>query len=71
MGALKSDKCHNGHYFTGSNIYERKDGTRECRACSRARAAAAREAKGIKPRRGPDCDFEAGSEKELRYEPIE
>ena len=65
MGALRSDKCHNGHYLTGSNIYERKNGQRECRACSLARAAAKRLADGITPRRGPDCDFEVPA-KELK-----
>lgn len=38
MGALKSSKCRKGHSLRGNNLYIRKDGTRECRACSNRRA---------------------------------
>ncbi len=58
MGALKSDKCSKGHPLEGDNLYHRKDGTRECRACSRERQRAYQHRKGAKPRRGPDDDFE-------------
>lgn len=40
MGALKSDRCSKGHAMSGENLYQRKDGQRECRQCSRDRAAA-------------------------------
>jgi len=43
MGALKSLRCSKGHLLKGRNLYLRKDGTRECRACSLARGRAARQ----------------------------
>lgn len=39
MGALKSDQCSKGHPMSGANLYERKDGSRECRQCSKDRSA--------------------------------
>jgi hypothetical protein len=33
-------KCHRGHPFDEDNTHRRKDGTRQCRTCARARARA-------------------------------
>lgn len=38
MGALKSPKCSRGHRLAGRNLYQRADGTRECRKCSLLRS---------------------------------
>jgi hypothetical protein len=37
MGALKSQRCARGHKLTAKNLYARKNGQRECRACSAIR----------------------------------
>ncbi len=52
MGALKSKTCSKGHPLEGENLYQRKNGTRECRQCSRDRAAA----QG-KPKKEPVLDY--------------
>ena len=48
--ALKT-QCKHGHEFTPSNTARRKNGTRECRACSRARRKKIRTAKWWRERR--------------------
>lgn len=40
MGALKSTHCSKGHALIADNLYQRKNGSRECRACSLERAKA-------------------------------
>jgi hypothetical protein len=37
MGALKSLRCARGHKLAGKNLYLRRNGQRECRACSAIR----------------------------------
>jgi len=37
MGALKSDKCSQGHKMVEGNLYHRRDGKRECLTCKRER----------------------------------
>lgn len=51
MGAIKSATCSKGHPMEGENLYWRKNGARECRACMKERAAAKRRAAGIPERR--------------------
>ncbi len=48
MGALKSPKCANGHLMKEPNLYWRKNGQRECKACKKKRNLAARLA-GARP----------------------
>jgi hypothetical protein len=43
MGAHKSYKCSKGHILKDSNLYVRKNGTRECKKCSLIRGQARRE----------------------------
>lgn len=82
MGALKSPHCHNGHAMSGDNLYFRKDGTRECRQCSRDRQRKAARMRGAKARRKPDGDFESPpsgdgyqptkkADAQRRYAPVE
>jgi hypothetical protein len=42
VGALKSFKCSKGHRLVEGNLYIRKDGSRECKKCSKARSKAKR-----------------------------
>lgn len=44
--------------MAGDNLKFRANGQRECRQCSRDRAAAIRRDKGVPARRGPDCDYQ-------------
>lgn len=39
---VPEDECINGHAWTDENTYVKPDGTRDCRACIRARVAAYR-----------------------------
>lgn len=45
-GALKTE-CIHGHPFDEANTYRRPDGTRDCRACVRARVAKYQERKSL------------------------
>jgi hypothetical protein len=45
MGAIKSYRCSKGHVLKDSNVYLRKDGTRECRKCSLIRSSEYRKIK--------------------------
>jgi hypothetical protein len=38
MAGKKKRVCKRGHRMTLENTYKRKDGTRECRECSRLRS---------------------------------
>jgi hypothetical protein len=38
MAGKKKTKCKNGHRLNRKNTYLRKDGSRECKECSRARS---------------------------------
>jgi arginyl-tRNA--protein-N-Asp/Glu arginylyltransferase len=40
MAGKKKTFCKEGHRLSGKNVYRRKNGSRECRECSRVRAAA-------------------------------
>jgi len=40
MGALQSSHCARGHKLAGGNLYQRKNGQRECRTCSAIRISA-------------------------------
>ena len=37
MAGKKKKFCKNGHRLKGRNLYRRKDGSRECRVCSKIR----------------------------------
>lgn len=54
MGALKSDRCHNGHILSVENVYPKANGQRECKQCSRDRARESARKKGVKARRPPE-----------------
>ena len=40
MGSVKRKTCKKGHPMRGKNVYQRANGQRECKACSRARVEA-------------------------------
>lgn len=49
MSGIKSAVCSRGHRLSGKNLYRRRDGGRQCRACAlkriRDKRAAAKEAR--------------------------
>jgi hypothetical protein len=45
MGAIKSKRCQRGHLMRAPNLYTRKKGQRECKACSKLRYRKARRKK--------------------------
>jgi hypothetical protein len=46
MAGKKKQFCKSGHRLNRQNTYKRKNGTRECRECSRIRAAQQKQATG-------------------------
>ena len=50
-GAPRKTHCARGHELSGANLYKRRNGTRECRQCSRDRARAAEAFKAARKRK--------------------